>query len=215
MVDAAEPDWPTLDESELDRRLQGARDAFCPFDPDEHVPWFVRNKYLLEGSQATLLVAAIAATEDPAAEGPSESIVRAVSVGDCCLLVFTAAGEVLTFPVAGSDDFGVSPRLLCNHPRQSTGYEFCEVSFGAGDFLVACSDALGKWIFECLESERPQLVFDALLQLLAPADGDVNASETPADEEPGDPPEEDAKTETLQRKGWLRFLPGFGGGDRA
>src|SRR5205807_1784784 len=89
LVGAAGPDWPGLDGAGLSQKLEPVCRAFAPLAPDQAAPWYVRNKFQSQGSQATLLVAAVSR-----APGAASMVVRASAVGDCCLLLFQADGQV-------------------------------------------------------------------------------------------------------------------------
>lgn len=162
LVEATQPDWPTLSDEELDSQLQQVRQAFKPLDSVAEVPWFVKTKMLTEGSQATLLVATVAS-----AENPDSVEVRALSVGDSCLLLFTRCDlRVHSFPVGASNDFGVNPSLVGTLKRPLEYRRLPPTLMRPGDFLLVCTDAIGKWIMQCLESGASDLFFEALLELL-------------------------------------------------
>jgi hypothetical protein len=163
LVEAAEPDWPLLGDDDLSKQLDQIRREFSPFGPGEEVPWYVRNKYMDQGSQATLLVASVTGTT--AAQSYD---VRALSVGDCCLLVFKASGEVFSFPMQSSNDFGVNPVLLGNRIPKPGKYDRWEAEVEPGDLILAGTDAVSKWALECLERQQSGLLFEALLGLLSP-----------------------------------------------
>src|SRR5205823_1344485 len=59
LVSLAQPEWPVLPETELDAKLAAARREFRPVEAGAETPWYVRNKYLEQGSQAALTVAAL------------------------------------------------------------------------------------------------------------------------------------------------------------
>jgi hypothetical protein len=176
LVESAEPDWPLLSDDELSKQLDPIRREFSPFGPGEDVAWYVRNKYMDQGSQATLLVASLTGTT------AGESFdVRALSVGDCCLIVLKASGEVLSFPMQSSDDFGVNPVLLGNRIPKPDKYDRWEAEVEPGDLILAGTDAVSKWALQCLECEKSGLLFEALLGLLSPTtSGFSQTIETPA-----------------------------------
>jgi len=163
LVAAAAPDWPLLSDDELDAQLNHVRRSFVPIKPDEQTPWYVRNKFVAQGSQATLLAARVESLEDT-----EEFIIRAVSVGDCCLLLFKGNGEMGSFPVSTSADFGVHPSLVGSRPQTALDYRRWEARLQSGDLLLACTDAVGRWILQCVESNQVGLLYTALLDLLAP-----------------------------------------------
>ncbi|RPI28240.1 MAG: hypothetical protein EHM61_05805 [Acidobacteria bacterium] len=173
LVAAAEPDWPTLDDDELNARLDRIRRAFAPIGQGAKIPWYVREKFATQGSQATLLTAILESAADE-----DDVSVQAVAVGDCCLVLFKADGEVCTFPVDSSKDFGVHPALVANRPQTSLDYRRWESRVQIGDVLIACTDALGKWILQCVESSQTGLLFAALLGLLAVRPESAGVTET-------------------------------------
>ena len=161
LVAAVTPDWITLSDEDLNVRLNQVRRSFSPINPGEQTPWYVRNKFLAQGSQATLLAVIVESTG-----GVDELIIRAVSVGDCCLLLFKGNGEMCTFPVSTSADFGVHPALVGSRLQTSLDYRRWEARLQPGDVLLACTDAVGKWILQCVEASQAGLLYAALLGLL-------------------------------------------------
>lgn len=171
LVEAAGPDWPSISDDELGERLKQVSKAFSPMEPGKEIPWFVRNKYMDQGSQATLLVATVTSAKDTDAFA-----VRAVSVGDCCLFLFKASGEVSSFPVQHSDEFGVNPVLLGNRLAKPAKYDHWEGLVESGDLVLIGTDAVSKWALQCLERNQSGLLFDALLGLLNQPTSDVSPS---------------------------------------
>lgn len=164
LVEAIGSDWPVLGDEELTARLRQVRQEFKPLDSVAEVPWYVKTKLLTEGSQATLLVATVAC-----AENPDSVEVRAVSVGDSCLLLFTRADlQVHSFPIGNSNDFGVNPSLVGTLNRPLEYSRLPPTLMRPGDFLLVCTDAIGKWVMQCLESGASNLFFEVLLELLTP-----------------------------------------------
>ena len=161
LVEAAGPDWPSLSDDDLGELLTQVCKEFSPIEPGKDVPWFVRNKYMDQGSQATLLVVTVAGSKD------ADSFdVLAVSVGDCCLILFKASGEVLSFPMHSSDEFGVNPVLLGNRISKPARYDRWEGRAEAGDLILIGTDAMSKWALQCLERKQHGLLFESLLELL-------------------------------------------------
>jgi hypothetical protein len=161
---AAGADWPLLSDDELNERLQSVRAAFQPFAAGEEIPWYVQTKWLTLGSQATLLVATVAS-----ARGADELAVRAVAVGDSCLLLFRQGEpQVLSFPIESAAGFGVNPALVRSRFRDALEFRrLPPTRMRPGDLLLVCTDAVGKWALKCLESGQRRLLFDALRALLA------------------------------------------------
>jgi hypothetical protein len=179
-VATAQPDWPSLSDDNLNKQLDQVRQEFLPIEPDKKIPWYIRNKFLSQGSQATLLVLRVEGSKDT-----DRLDVRAISVGDCCLLLFRGNDEVCAFPVSISKEFGVNPTLVINRPQPSLNYDRCRTQMQPGDFLLICTDAVGKWALECLESNQPSLLFESLLELLTPDISDSDPSvKAPSVEEP-------------------------------
>ena len=163
LVAAADSDWPTLSDADFVGRLDRVRAAFAPVESGQQLPWYVANKWLTQGSQATLLVATVVRAHE--ADG---FVVRAIAVGDCCLLVFKSDGEVRTFPVHSSNELGLHPGLIPNRPQSRLAPVLrWEQSLQSGDVLLACTDAVGKWVLECLESEQRATLLRTLAELRA------------------------------------------------
>jgi Protein phosphatase 2C len=161
LVEAARPDWTSLSDDDLGEIIKQICKEFSPIEPGQDVPWFVRNKYMDQGSQATLLAVTLAGLND----GDSLEV-RAVSVGDCCLILFKASGEVLSFPMRSSDEFGVNPVLLGNRIPRPASYDRWQGRIEPGDMILIGTDAVSKWALQCLEESQSELLFDGLLGLL-------------------------------------------------
>jgi hypothetical protein len=162
LVAAAEPDWPVLDPAEWEQRLDVVKRQFAPLDRDSAVPWYVRNKYLTQGSQATFL--AVTLCQEPGLPG---RVLRALAVGDCCLFLLRPRAQVFAFPLVESIQFGQNPALITNRAQPALDVQRCEALVQPGDLLVACSDALARWLLQAIEMSEIDKVFDLLAGLLA------------------------------------------------
>jgi|GEM_PF-3143875 len=182
LVQSAQADWPLLDDAALDDRLQTVRAGFSPAGTGERpLPWYVHDKLLTQGSQAALLVASIASVS--AAEGARFAI-KAVSVGDCCLLLVRTNGELRAFPIETAADFGVHPALVGTHASTPLTYGRWEERLEPGDVLLACTDAVAKWALQCWEADQADALFGWLIRLMSPADagpGSIQAALEAAD----------------------------------
>lgn len=157
---AVEPDWPDLDDAGLTARLDEIRERFQGAQPDD-LPWYMERKLAREGSQAAFL--AVAFTPMP---GTGEVGLRAVAVGDCTLILFRCDGSVASFPLSESGQFGLSPRLVSTKPQPALRYDRWDASLQPGDLIVACTDAVGKWVLEGVESADQASIFGLLHDLL-------------------------------------------------
>lgn len=177
LVEAAQFDWTVLTDDDLNRRLQQVREKFSPLEPGKEMPWYVRNKFLTQGSQATLMVLTL--------QGSTTANcfdLRAVAVGDCCLLVFKENGEIYGFPMCKSEDFGLNPMLIRSHHQATLPYERWQTQVQVGDVLLVCTDAVGKWALNCVEEGQPGLLFQTVVQLLKTViSHDVTAALSPID----------------------------------
>jgi hypothetical protein len=193
LVESAAADWPALGDGELNARLDEARAAFKPFAEGAEMPWYVQTKWLTLGSQATLLVATVEGER-----GAGEVEVRAVAVGDSCLLLFRQGEpQALSFPVESSEGFGVNPALVRSRFRDALAFRrLPPTPLRPGDLLVACTDAVGKWALKCAESGRTRLIFDALLELLAEGQEEVTEAAN------------EASVEAVTREAEARRRPG-------
>jgi len=167
LVAAAEPDWPELDDARLTARLDAVRGSFSPLSSAGDIPWFARDKYLLVGSQATLLVATLRLLPD----GDRLSL-RAAGVGDSCVLVIRSTGEVEPFPVESSTDFGVDPALVRERAQPSLPYRRWETTIDHGDIVLACTDAVAAWCLRRVEAGEGSGLVQTLLDLVAPSGED-------------------------------------------
>lgn len=177
LVDASRADWPTLCDDDLSDCLKELGRGFSPMNTAAPVPWFVRNKFLSQGSQATLLVVTLEASGDAGAIK-----LRAVAVGDCCLIAFRQTGDALAFPLRSSEEFGLTPALVRNRSDEPLRFDRFEMTLAAGDLLLVASDAVAKWTLQRLELNQKRLLLEEVLALIAPpetstaADADVAPS---------------------------------------
>src|SRR2546425_1101770 len=51
LVETAGQDWPSLSDDDLGEQLKQVCKEFSPIEPGKDVPWFVRNKYMDQGSK--------------------------------------------------------------------------------------------------------------------------------------------------------------------
>ena len=160
LVAAAEPDWPSLDDDTLTMRLDTVRERFQLTLPGD-LPWYMSHKIAKEGSQATLTVASFTRTP-----GSGEISFRSVAVGDSSLILFRRGGSTAAFPLAKSADFGLGPRLVSTKPQPGLGYERWDATLMPGDVLIGCTDAVGKWTLEGIESADRTAFFRLLLDVL-------------------------------------------------
>ena len=167
---AAEPDWPSLDDDTLTVRLDAVREQYQLALPQD-LPWYMAHKIAKEGSQATLLVASL--TRGP---GSGEISCQAVAVGDSPLIVFQREGPPSSFPLGSSAEFGRSPRLVSSLPQPGLGYERWGATLVPGDILIGCTDAVGKWMLQGVESADSTSCLRLLLDLL----GDSETAQPPA-----------------------------------
>jgi hypothetical protein len=161
LVGSAEPGWPTLSPTEWERRLEMVKRSFAPLDRDSAVPWYVRNKYLTQGSQATLLAATL--SQEPGLPG---RVLRALAVGDCCLFLLKPKAQVFAFPLVNSSEFGQSPALITNRTQTNLEAQRCEALVQPGELLIACSDALARWLLQIVELGEIERFFELLTALL-------------------------------------------------
>jgi hypothetical protein len=177
LVAAAEPDWPALDAADWERRLEQVKQQFAPLDRDGSVPWYVRNKYLTQGSQATLLTATL--SQEPGLPG---RMLRALAVGDCCLFLLRPRAQVFAFPLTTSQEFGQNPALITSRLQRGLVVQHCEALVQPGDLLLACSDALARWILQTAEANEFDRVFDLLAEVLASDSASLwNEPDSPGD----------------------------------
>ncbi len=162
LVAAAEPDWPALGPAEWEQKLEEVKKRFTPYDREGAIPWYVRNKYLTQGSQATLLTATL--SQEPGLPG---RMLRALAVGDCCLFLLRPRAQVFAFPLTESEQFGQNPALITSRPQKLQSAQRCEALVQPGDLLLACSDALARWVLQVAETHEFDKVFEMLTAILA------------------------------------------------
>jgi hypothetical protein len=177
LVQSARADWPLLGDAELNERLGTVRASFSPIVAEEKsLPWFVRDKLLTQGSQTALLLASILAAEEGACFA-----IKALSVGDCCLLLLRASGELRAFPIETAADFGVHPALVGTRLNPPLTYARWEDELHYGDVLLACTDAVAKWVMQCWEAHLTDALYGWLIRLLSPVDAGAGSTQTGTD----------------------------------
>jgi hypothetical protein len=166
LVQSAQADWPLLGDAELNERLETVRASFSPVaEGEKPLPWFVRDKLRTQGSQAALLLVSIVG-----AQAGTCFALKAVSVGDSCLLLLRANGELRAFPIETVADFGVHPPLVGTRSRTLLTYAPWEDQLHYGDVLLACTDAVAKWAMQCQEAHQTDVLFGWLIRLIFPMD---------------------------------------------
>jgi hypothetical protein len=165
LADAAEPDWPSMDDDALTATLDTVRKRFQHTLPAD-LPWYMSHKIAKEGSQATLMVASF--TQVP---GLDEVSIRTIAVGDSSLILFRQDGSTAAFPLEGSADFGLSPRLVSTKLQPGLRYERWDATMLPGDVLVGCTDAVAKWTLESVEVADRSPLFRLLLDVLGDGAG--------------------------------------------
>lgn len=163
LVAAATPSWPTLDDELLAGALDGLRADYDPTGGNA-VPWYVEHKMAREGSRAALLVALVAPK-------PGGYVVRAMAIGDCCIFVLGRDGSTAAFPWSKADDFDAFPPLVGSHPQPTVAVQRWECDVEIGDVVLACTDAVAKWVVQCLERDARQDALAMLLRLVETTGG--------------------------------------------
>jgi hypothetical protein len=127
--------------------VAASTDLFCrwmasvrnSFDPEVHqfaaasAPGWVRETSRPTGSFATFLAGEIGADDR----------LSVVSVGDCCLFILTAEGDIRTFPATSPSDFDSTPELLASSEEAHIPEpRWFSTRLAATDRLFAATDAL-------------------------------------------------------------------------
>lgn len=180
LVRAAQPEWPLLTQIDWNARLDTVRREFVPFASEAVIPWYVRNKFVTQGSQATLLTATI--TREAGIPG---RVLRAAAVGDGCLIVLRQGGQAFGFPLTDSQGFGQNPALITNRPQPDLQAARCEVQLEPSDLVLACSDALARWVMQCFEAGDLDRFFALILGLLEEKSPEERSYSIPASSESG------------------------------
>lgn len=180
LVRAARPEWPLLNQADWNARLDAVRRDFVPFAAEAVIPWYVRNKYVTQGSQATLLTATI--TREAGIAG---RVLRAVAVGDGCLVVLRQGGHAFGFPFTDSQGFGQNPALIANRAQPDLQAARCEVHLEPSDLVLACSDALARWVMQSFEMGDLDRFFAMILSLLGEKSSEERFGSVPTISEPG------------------------------
>src|SRR5262249_52326452 len=115
-----------------------------------------------QGSQATLLTATL--SQEPGLPG---RVLRSLAVGDCCLFLLKPRAQVFAFPLVDSNQFGQNPALITNRAQCNLDVQRCEALVQPGELLVACSDALARWLLQVIERGEIDKFFALITSLLA------------------------------------------------
>ena len=125
------------------------------------LPWYAEMKRE-QGAFATLLGVKV---RPPAAD--RHATWRAVGVGDSCLIRVRRNGQMRSFPLRKSSDFGNQPTLVGSRDVPTMTPEQASGSLLPGDRLYLMTDALAQWFMQKREGGgRPWE--DAMTVLSAP-----------------------------------------------
>lgn len=83
---------------------------------------------------------------------------RSFALGDCNLFHIRGGKILRSFPMETAADFELDPLSICSVDlRRDHELEFqqCDDDCRAGDLLVLCSDAVGKWALTRIEADDP------------------------------------------------------------
>jgi len=153
---AAEPPDPE-DRGAFAQWLAGRRQAWSESIDTGSLAWFQKAK-LPAGAFSTLLWVRLSSVEDAVAGTFGAYRLRALAVGDSCLL-HVRHGEVLrTFPIEKSDEFEADPVVLGSVDLNRDGLvEFRSIDEVCypDDLLVLCTDAIAQWALRGIESGNP------------------------------------------------------------
>lgn len=109
------------------------------------------------GSFCTLCWGTIQKTGD-AEDGSSRWTFKAYALGDSCLLHIRNGELLKSFPLATAAEFDSDPNSVCSvASSRDTQQKILTIEFEcvSGDVIVMVTDAIGKWMLECLESNVP------------------------------------------------------------
>lgn len=147
-------DWLTRQRTELAGQIDVTK-----------LTWYQRPKFAA-GAMSTLLWIELTpqSPETPETpELPSAYRLQGYSIGDCCLFHLRDGQLLRSFPMSGSAEFGLDPKVLVSIDRQQDHLlEFQQFDDAClpGDLLVLCTDAIGLWALTLLE-QGEQVAWDA------------------------------------------------------
>jgi hypothetical protein len=124
-----------------------------------HLPWNQRQKLQqVGGAYSTLLWLELYAVEDESQADQETFRMRCFAVGDCSLFHVRDNEILRTFPLSTAAEFDADPVSICSvdhnrdHHLEFTSLDdYCL----AGDLLVLCTDAIGKWAMARVEAGDP------------------------------------------------------------
>ncbi len=91
---------------------------------------------------------------DPELESTDCCLVRAFAMGDSCVLHLRDGALNSSFPLTTSAEFDLDPDSICSVATSrdlQQQLETIEVQCQAGDVLIMVTDAIGKWMLDCVE----------------------------------------------------------------
>lgn len=83
---------------------------------------------------------------------------RAYAMGDSCLLLIRSGRLLTSFPLAKAVDFDLDPDSICSVASSRDGQQslaVTDIDCLDGDVVVLVTDAIGKWMLECVEAGQP------------------------------------------------------------
>lgn len=136
------------------------------------LPWYAEEKANF-GAFAALV--GLELSEEDSEEGKKRTW-QAVAAGDSCLVQVRANEIIAAFPLADSESFGNSPKLLSSSP-QSNGHAndltlVSNGSWGCEDVFFLMTDALACWFFK--EREKNNQPWNILRDLDMNTNGQIS-----------------------------------------
>lgn len=112
------------------------------------LPWYAIDNYK-KGAFASFLAISLKTNLQR-----SYAYLKALSIGDCELLVYRKSQLILAFPICDSSRFGSNPSAISTVINNNKNLETMKKSLKVfpGDQILLCTDALGQYLLSKAES---------------------------------------------------------------
>lgn len=117
------------------------------------MPLHQKNKLRqVGGAYCTLCWIEVGIVPDQEADGSCQ--LRAYAMGDSCVLHLRDGELISSFPLATSAEFDLDPDSICSVATSRDSQQqlkSIEIDCQDGDVLILVTDAIGKWMLDCVE----------------------------------------------------------------
>ena len=158
IAEAAVQGWPELGPRDLLGRTDALRATFDPLAQYRVDDFAVRNKWMNDASQTTVVAATVTIAE-------ATLNISSMAVGDSVLMILDKERGTVTFPPLASTDFGRSPDLITSRPGQQIHALRWQGQVAASGLLLLATDGAARPLIAVVENEGTEVAWHRVAQL--------------------------------------------------